>query len=111
MTDCDRWSEVDDFIIDHLIGDGTVQAATLNANAAAGLPAINVSVAQRKMLQLLAKGVGSRRILEIGTLGGFSTILLARALGATGKLLTLELEQAYADVARSNIDNAGLGKK
>ena len=107
MTDGDRWSEVDDYIVDHLVGDDPVQEQTLKSNRQAGLPEIDVSAAQGKMLQLLAKGVGAKRILEIGTLGGYSSIWLARALPDDGKLVTLELEEEYALVAKANVERAG----
>ena len=103
------WSAVDDYIVDRLIGKDAVLEAALANNRRAGLPPIDVSAAQGKLLQLLAKGIGAARILEIGTLGGYSTIWLARALGQGGRLVTLELDPGYAAVARANIDNAGLG--
>ena len=103
------WSAVDDYIVDRLIGEDAVLEAALANNRRAGLPPIDVSAAQGKLLQLLAKGIGAARILEIGTLGGYSTIWLARALGEGGRLVTLELDPGYAAVARANIDNAGLG--
>ncbi len=107
----DRWSDVDDYIVDHLIGDDPVGAACLAANEAAGLPAIDVSVAQGRMLRILAQSLRAQRILEIGTLGGYSAICLAQALPAGGKLVTLELDPAYAEVARSNIERAGLSER
>ena len=103
------WSAVDDYIVDQLIGEDAVLDAALAHNREGGLPPIDVSPAQGKLLQLLAKGIGARRILEIGTLGGYSTIWLARALGEGGKLVTLELDPDYAAVARANIDRAGSG--
>ena len=103
------WSAVDDYIVDRLIGEDAVLEAALANNRRAGLPPIDVSAAQGKLLQLLAKGVGAKRILEIGTLGGYSTIWLARALGEGGRLVTLELDPGYAAVAGANIDRAGLG--
>ncbi|MEP2989128.1 MAG: O-methyltransferase [Parasphingorhabdus sp.] len=103
-----HWSAVDHYISDHLIGEDAVQQRTLEANRKAGLPAIDVSAAQGKMLQLLAKGAGAKRILEIGTLGGYSTIWLARALPEDGCVVTLELEESYAQLANENINNAGL---
>lgn len=106
-----HWEAVDSYIVDHLIGEDLVQEQTLNANRQAGLPTIDVSPAQGKMLQLLAKAVGAKRILEIGTLGGYSTIWLARALPNTGSVVTLELDEDYADLARSNINNAGLSDR
>lgn len=103
-----QWSAVDDYIAGHLLGDDPVLDAALAANAAAGLPAIDVSPVQGKMLHLLARGIGARRILEVGTLGGYSTIWLARALPEGGRLVTLELEPHHADVARTNLERAGL---
>ncbi|MBA4047430.1 MAG: methyltransferase [Sphingomonas sp.] len=108
MTD---WAAVDDYIGDVLLGDDPALAVALAANARAGLPPIDVSAAQGKMLHLFARMAGARRILEIGTLGGYSTIWLARALGEDGALVTLELEPHHADVARANIANAGLAAR
>lgn len=105
------WSEVDDYVVQQLIGDDPVLDACLAANAREGLPAIDVSPAQGRMLELLARGVQAQQILEIGTLGGYSAIWLARALPDDGRLISLELEPAYADVARSNIERAGLADK
>jgi predicted O-methyltransferase YrrM len=85
--------------------------AVLAASSAAGLPEINVAPNQGKLLQLLAQSHGARSILEIGTLGGYSTIWLARALPADGKLVTLEFEPKHAEVARANFARAGLGGK
>ncbi|MFD1611742.1 O-methyltransferase [Sphingomonas tabacisoli] len=107
----DDWRAVDDYIAERLLGDDSVLDAALAANAAGGLPAIDVSPVQGKMLHLLARGMGARRILEIGTLGGYSTIWLARALPADGRLVTLELEPRHADVARGNIARAGLSDR
>ena len=101
------WAEVDDYIGGHLLGDDAVLAATLAANEAAGLPAIDVSAAQGKMLHLFARMMGARRILEVGTLGGYSTIWLARALPEDGRLVTIELDPHHAEVARGNIARAG----
>ena len=105
------WSDVDDYIVRHLIVDDLVLDACLTANARAGLPEIDVSPTQGRMLELLARGVGANHILEIGTLGGYSAIWLARALPDDGRLVSLELEPQYAAVARSNIDSAGLADK
>jgi len=102
------WQAVDAYIDDHLLGDDAVLAAALAANAAAGLPDIDVSPTQGKMLHLLARMAGARRILEIGTLGGYSTICLARALPDDGRLISLEIEPHYAEVARNNVARAGL---
>lgn len=106
-----RWSDVDDYIVEHLIGEDPALDACLAANVAAGLPPIDVSINQGRMLELLARANRADNILEIGTLGGYSAICLARGLGKGGKLVTLELEPDYAAVARQNIDNAGQGDK
>jgi predicted O-methyltransferase YrrM len=102
---------VDDYIGDRLLGDDSDLADALAANAAAGLPAIDVSPAQGKFLYLLAKAVAATRILEVGTLGGYSTIWLARALPADGKMITLEIDRHHAEVARGNLDRAGVGNR
>ena len=107
----DRWSEVDRYIGDTLLGSDAALEAALGANAEGGLPPIDVSAPQGRMLQLFARMVGARRILEIGTLGGYSTICLARALPADGRLTSLELDPRHADVARANIDRAGLAER
>ena len=103
-----RWAAVDDYIADRLLGRDETLTATLAANAAGGLPDIDVSPAQGRMLHLLARMAGARRILEVGTLGGYSTIELARALPEGGRLVTLELEPHHAEGARANIARAGL---
>jgi predicted O-methyltransferase YrrM len=105
------WAAVDAYISDRLLGEDRPLTDALAANAAAGLPAIDVSPAQGKFLHLLARAVGARRILEVGTLGGYSTIWLARALPAGGALITLEIEPRHAEVARGNLDRAGVGDK
>lgn len=105
------WAAVDDYIADRLLGDDPVLAATLDANAAAALPDIDVSPTQGRMLHLLARMAGARRILEIGTLGGYSTICLARALPEGGRLITLEIEPHHARVATANIAAAGLSDR
>ena len=107
----DEWAAVDDYIADRLLGDDSHLADALAANAAAGLPAIDVSPAQGKFLHLLAKAVAARRILEVGTLGGYPTIWLARALPADGKVVTLEIDPHHAEVARVNLERAGLRGK
>jgi len=107
----ERWQAVDDYIAAKHLGDDDVLAATLANNAAQGLPPIDVSAAQGKMLSLLAQIAGARRILEIGTLGGYSTIWLARALPEDGRLVTLELEPHHAAVARANLERAGVSSK
>lgn len=103
-----QWTAVDDYVDSVLVpADPTLDAA-LQASADAGLPDISVSPAQGKLLHLLALGQGARRILEIGTLGGYSAIWLARALPSDGRLITLEADPGHADVARANLANAGL---
>lgn len=102
------WDQVDDYIGAQLIGSEPILAAALAASDAAGLPAINVSPAYGKLLHLLARANGARKILEIGTLGGYSAIWLARALPPGGRLITLEADQRHADVARANFARAGL---
>jgi predicted O-methyltransferase YrrM len=104
----DRWTAVDRYFSDLLVPADPVLEAALAASTAAGLPAINVAPNQGKLLHLLARLQGARRILEIGTLGGYSTIWLARALPADGRLITLELEPKHAEVARANFARAGL---
>lgn len=101
------WTAVDSYISDKLLGADAVLAATLAANAAAGLPDIDVSPAQGRMLHILAQMAGAKRILEIGTLGGYSTICLARSLPDDGRLVTLEIDPHHADIARANIAAAG----
>lgn len=108
--DNELWTNVDNYLVSILApSDASLDAALADSNAG-GLPQINVAPNQGKLLELLASINGSRRILEIGTLGGYSTIWLARALPADGTLVTLELEAHHADVARINIDRAGLGE-
>ncbi|AMG74531.1 O-methyltransferase [Sphingopyxis granuli] len=107
----DSWRAVDAYIAGKLLGDDDALAAALANNEANGLPPIDVSAAQGKMLFLLAQIAGARRILEIGTLGGYSTIWLARALPEGGELVTLEIEEAHARVARANLDRAGVSDR
>jgi len=102
------WTAVDDYIAAHLIPRDPILDATLQANTAAGLPAYDVAPNQGKLLHLLARMQGANRILEIGTLGGYSTIWLARALPPGGRLVTLESEAKHAEVAMANIQRAGL---
>jgi predicted O-methyltransferase YrrM len=104
----DNWADVDRYITDKLLHPGDPFAGFLTANAAAGLPAIDVSPAQGKFLHLLARIAGARRILEIGTLGGYSTAWLASALPADGKVTTLEYAPRHAEVAAANLASAGL---
>ncbi len=106
----EKWSAVDDYFARLLLPADAALEATLAASAAAGLPAISVTPAQGKFLQLLAQSHGARTILELGTLGGYSTICLARALPPGGQLITLELDPKCASVARTNIARAGLAQ-
>jgi predicted O-methyltransferase YrrM len=102
------WTAVDHYIAEMMVPSDAALDAALQSSAEAGMPAIAVSPAQGKLLMMLAQMLGARRILEIGTLGGYSTIWLARGLGEGGKLITLEADPKHADVARSNIVRAGL---
>ncbi len=102
------WTSVDRYLNDLLVASDPALDAALEASANAGLPAINVAPNQGKLLHLLARLQGARVILEIGTLGGYSTIWLARALPPGGRLITLEANPRHADVARANIARAGL---
>src|SRR6266550_1341787 len=98
----EQWAAVDTYINSLVVGPDPALDAALAASVAAGLPPISVTPAQGKFLHLLARVQGARRILEIGTLAGYSTIWLARALPAGGRVITLELEPKHADVARGN---------
>ncbi|GGT12153.1 O-methyltransferase [Streptomyces atratus] len=103
-----QWTEVDDYFNGLLVGPDEALDAAVEAGDGAGLPAIQVAANQGKLLNLLARLQGARTVLEIGTLGGYSTIWLARALPESGKVVTLEADPAYAEVARANIERAGL---
>ena len=105
------WDRVDEYFSQHLAPPDEVLQAALAASSAAGLPAINVTANQGKLLHLIARLGRARRILEIGTLGGYSTIWLGRALPADGLLVTLEINADYAAVARQNLDRAGLSDR
>jgi len=107
----DVWTAVDDYFDAALAPNDAALDAALKASVAGGLPAIQVSAAQGKHLQLLARSVGARRILEVGTLGGYSTIGLARALPPAGQVITLEADPGHAAVARANIERAGLAAR
>jgi predicted O-methyltransferase YrrM len=104
----DQWTEVDRYFSESLLPGDPILESALEASIAAGLPPINVSPNQGKLLQMLAQLVGSRSILEIGTLAGYSSIWLARGLRPGGRLITLEVEPMHADVARLNFARAGL---
>ena len=107
--DREQWTAVDRYFTELLVPPDPALEAALVASAEAGLPGINVAPNQGKLLQLLARLQGATCILEVGTLGGYSTIWLARALPAGGRLVTLEAVPQHAEVARANIDHAGLG--
>jgi predicted O-methyltransferase YrrM len=107
----EKWTSVDHYINHLFVPPDPVLEAALAASRSAGLPEINVAPNQGKLLQLLAQSCGARSILEIGTLGGYSTLWLARALPADGKLVTLEFEPKHAEVARANFVRAGLDGK
>jgi predicted O-methyltransferase YrrM len=111
MTQKPTPAEVDEYLDNTVLDDDPVLSAALEDSDAAGLPKIAVSAQQGKFLSLLATAVGARRILEIGTLGGFSTIWLARGAGPDGRVTTLEYEPTHAEVARANIDRAGVGDR
>jgi len=104
----DRWDAVDDYIVDTFDLDDDVLRAAVAASVAAGMPQIQVSAALGRFLNLEARAIGARRILEIGTLAGYSSIWLARALPPDGRLVTLELSAKHAEVARANLALAGL---
>ena len=104
----DQWTLVDQYIEGLFVGADPALEGALAASTAAGLPSIAVSPSQGKLLYVLATAIGARRILEIGTLGGYSTIWLARALPPDGRLVTLELDQKHAEVARANFARAGV---
>jgi predicted O-methyltransferase YrrM len=105
----EQWTAVDEYLCNKLLPTDAILEAALDASEAAGLPSIAVSPPQGKLLHLLAKIRGAKRILEIGTLGGYSTIWLARALPPEGRLITLELDPKHAEVARSNLARAAVG--
>ncbi|MGR0320713.1 O-methyltransferase [Agromyces sp. ZXT2-3] len=102
---------VDRYLADTLVGDDPALEQGLADAATAGLPAIEVTPLAGKLLHLIARMTGARRVLEIGTLGGYSTTWLARGIPADGRVVTLELEQRHADVARANLERAGVGDK
>ena len=107
----DLWTAVDGYITEQLVGHDTALTAAIESSAAAGLPAISVSPSQGKLLHVLAKTMGARRILELGTLGGYSAIWLARALPPDGRLITVEADARHADVARRNFARAGVASR
>jgi predicted O-methyltransferase YrrM len=104
------WTSVDDYITDLFVPFDPMMKEALASSEAAGLPSISVAPNEGKLLMLLAQICGARRILEIGTLGGYSTIWLARGLAPGGGLITLEASEKHAEIARSNIARAGLAE-
>jgi predicted O-methyltransferase YrrM len=104
------WNSVDRYIVEKLVPADAALEATLTASTEAGLPPIAVSPNLGRLLMILAQSVGARSILEIGSLGGYSTIWLARALPADGKLITLEADPKHAEVTRANVARAGFGE-
>jgi predicted O-methyltransferase YrrM len=109
-SDQKTWTAVDDYFHSALVADGGTLAEVQRASAAAGLPAISVSAAQGKMLALLVRGARAHRVLEVGTLGGHSAIWMARAISRPGRLVTFEVNPRHAEVARANVDRAGVGE-
>jgi predicted O-methyltransferase YrrM len=106
-----QWNDVDAYTADLLVREDDVLRAAVEQSEAAGLPAIAVTPNQGKLLHLLVRGVGAANVLELGTLGGYSTIWLARALPPGGRLVTLEVEPRYAAVAAANIARAGVADR
>jgi len=102
------WAAVDRYLEDTLLQSDPVLAAVIEASAAAGLPPIAVSPSQGKLLFMLAKAIGATRILELGTLGGYSAVWLARSLATDGRLVTVEADPKHAEVARTNFARAGV---
>jgi predicted O-methyltransferase YrrM len=109
--DQETFSAVDEFVRETIVEEDEGLRGAIAAAEAAGLPSIQVSPPQGKLLQLLVRLVGARKILEFGTLGGYSAILMARALSADGRLISLEASPDYAEVARRSIEAAGVGEK
>ena len=106
----ETWADVDRYITDTLVPQDDVLTEALRASEAAGLPSIAVSASQGKLLHIIARAMGVRAALEIGTLGGYSTIWMARALLGGGRMITLEADPKHADVARANIARAGFAE-
>jgi predicted O-methyltransferase YrrM len=107
----ENWRRVDDYLAATLLDDDPALTAARADSLAAGLPAIEVTPLAGKLLHLLARMTGARHVLEIGTLGGYSTIWLARGIPRGGRVVTLELEQRHADVARANLERAGVSEQ
>lgn len=109
--DQETFAAVDQFIGETILEEDEALRASVGAAEEAGLPAIQVSPPQGKLLQLLVRLVGAKKVLEFGTLGGYSAILMARALPEDGRLITLEAKPEYAEVARRSIEEAGVGER
>lgn len=107
----ENWRRVDDYLAATLLDDDPALTAARSDSLAAGLPAIEVTPLAGKLLHLLARMTRARRVLEVGTLGGYSTIWLARGIPRDGRVVTLELEQRHADVARANLERAGVSEQ
>jgi predicted O-methyltransferase YrrM len=107
----DVWTSVDELVTERVVAEDEALVAARSANAAAGLPPIDVSAPQGKLLHLLATVQGASRVLEIGTLGGYSTIWLARAVPHDGRVVTLEVDAHHASVATANLEAAGVGDR
>jgi len=107
----ENWTAVDQLLESLLLPEDEALGAALAAAEKAGLPPIQVPPVQGRFLHLLARAIGARRVLEFGTLGGYSTIWLARALPAGGRLTSLEVNPSYAEVARANLERAGVGDR
>jgi predicted O-methyltransferase YrrM len=105
------WSQVDEYLDQRLVPRDAALEEALSTSAAAGLPAISVTPTQGKLLHLLARIIGAQRILELGTLGGYSTIWMGRALPEDGELFSLEIDPSHAAIARHNVDRAGLSDR
>jgi len=110
-TEASVWRQVDEYIAEELLPVDPTMEQVLQACASAGLPAIQITPPQGMLLHLLARAVGARRVLEIGTLGGYSSIWLARAVGPSGTVTTLELDPRHAEVARANFERAGVAAR
>jgi len=111
VTEFERWRAVDEYICELFVGADPALDGALQASEEAGLPAIQVTANQGKLLQLLARMIGARRILEVGTLGAYSTIWLAGALPPGGEVITMEIDGRHAEVARANLERAGLSDR
>ena len=110
-TENANWDAIDDYIAENVLDDDPALDAALAASEAAGMPPIQVAPLQGKLFMMLGAAMGARNILEIGTLGGYSTIWLARGLADGGRVVTLEVNPEFAEIARKNFVRAGLADK